>query len=147
MRRRKRTGGETMPIYKRCSRCRKRMQAGASCSCIKIRHREYDRFSRNQKAKAFYVSSEWERTRKTVLEMDEGIDVYLYMTEGELVLADTVHHIIPLMDDWEMRCEIENLMSLNHDTHSMIEQLYKEKKTETEQKLKEILRLYRNKQG
>lgn len=136
-----------MPIYKRCSRCGKRMQAGTSCSCIKIRHREYDRFSRNQKAKAFYVSSEWERIRKTVLEMDEGIDVYLYMTGGELVLADTVHHIIPLMDDWSMRCETENLISLNHDTHSMIEQFYKEEKAETERKLKEMLRLYRNGKG
>lgn len=119
------------------------MSSGTTCSCIKSRHKEYDRSSRDQKAKAFYTGSEWNHMREKVLQMDERLDVYLYMTRGEIVLADTVHHIIPLRDDWSKRLETGNLMSLSHDTHSMIEQLYKSDKAGTEELLKEMLRLYR----
>ena len=61
--------------------------------------------------------------RQRVLNMDK-IDVYLYMTQGKVVPADTVHHITPLRDDWSKRLDISNLMSLHHDTHSMVEREY-----------------------
>lgn len=57
--------------------------------------------------------------------------------------ADTVHHIIPLRDDWNRRNDIENLMSLNHDTHSTIESLYRKDKELTQKILKEMLNEYR----
>lgn len=123
------------------------MPSGTVCSCIKKRHREYDRLSRDRKAKAFYESSEWECIRRKVLQLDGGIDVYRYMTQGEIVLADTVHHITPLREDWAMRCCVENLMSLNHDTHSMIETLYEKDREGTEKRLKEMLQSYREEQG
>ena len=113
-------GGGRMPIYKRCSRCGKRIPSGSTCSCVKQRHREYDRYSRDQKSKDFYGGKEWEMTRAVVLDVDDGIDVYLYMTQGVIVAADTVHHIIPIKDDWERRVDIDNMMSLSSDTHSMI---------------------------
>ena len=69
------------------------------------------------------------------------------MTKGEIVLADTVHHITPLREDWSVRCSINNLMSLNHDTHSMIEMLYGKDREGTEKKLKKMLELYREGQG
>ena len=47
-----------------------------------------------------YDSVEWQRSRENVLELDQYIDVYMYMTEGVMIRADTVHHIIPLRDDW-----------------------------------------------
>lgn len=77
------------------------------------------------------------------MEIDDGIDVYVYMTTGEIVLADTVHHIIPLRDDWEKRLDETNLMSLNHDTHSIIEQQYKKNKPEMIKKLQKMLTEYR----
>ena len=123
------------------------MQAGTTCDCVKARHREYDRLTRDRRSKAFYTSNEWERVRRKVLQMDDGLDVYLYMTQGKVVLADTVHHIIPLREDWSMRCSVENLMSLNRDTHSMIEMLYEKDREGTVKKQKEMLRLYREEQG
>ena len=54
----------------------------------------------------------------------DPIDVYMYMTKGKIVPADTVHHIIPLRSDWSKRLEASNLMSLHHDTHSMLEREY-----------------------
>ena len=85
-----------------------------------------------------------EHARSEALAADEGLDVYLYMTEGIVVLADTVHHIIPLQDEWEKRNDISNLMSLSGDTHSMIEQMYKKDKDGMEKKLHEMLQQYRS---
>ena len=125
-----RKGENLMPIYKRCSRCGKRIPSGSKCSCRKERHREYDRYSRDKKSKEFYDSGEWMRARQQALDLDDGIDVYLYMTSGEIKAADTVHH-----------------MSLHHDTHSMIERDYKKNKSEMVEKLGKILRDYRKQKG
>lgn len=132
-----------MPIYKRCSRCGKRIISGTTCECAKKRYKEYDRNYRDKASKNFYNSSEWLKIRGHVLERDEEIDVYIYMTTGEILLADTVHHIIPLKDDWSKRLDEENLMSLNHDTHSMIEKKYKDSKEKMIEILQEMLLKYR----
>lgn len=71
------------------------------------------------------------------------IDVWLYMTEGKIVKADTVHHIIPLRDDWEKRNELANLMSLSHESHSLIETEYKKDKASMESRLSLMLKEYR----
>lgn len=132
-----------MPIYKRCSRCGKRMQSGTECRCNKLRHHDYDKYGRDRKSKKYYDSREWQQIRETVLEMDQRYDVYQYMTKGIVMIADTVHHIIPLKDDWNKRNDIDNLMSLNHDTHSMIEAMYRKNKDEMQETLKEMLTRYR----
>lgn len=132
-----------MPIYKRCSRCGKRIPSGTTCPCQKQRHQEYDRYSRDKRSKDYYNSREWERARAAALDADGGLDVYLYMTTGEIVAADTAHHIIPLKDDWSKRADIDNLMSLHHDTHSTIEKKYKDNKAGMVRELAEMLRKYR----
>ena len=97
------------------------------CPCQKIRRSEsnrlYDKHQRDRRSTAFYNSAEWARVRQRVLDLDK-IDVYLYMTQGRVVPADTVHHIIPLKEDWSKRLDINNLMSLHHDTHSALEREY-----------------------
>ena len=132
-----------MPIYKRCSRCGKRIPSGSTCPCVKQRHRVYDRYSRDQRSRSFYGGKDWERARAAALDTDGGIDVYLYMTEGIIVAADTVHHIIPIRDDWDKRFDIDNMMSLSGDTHSMIEQMYKKDKDGMIRKLQEMIEEYR----
>ncbi len=79
------------------------------------------------------------------MELDEGIDVYAYMTRGEILAADTVHHIIPLRDDWKKRVSSDNLISLSHSSHSAIEMLYTKEKEKIQQELKAMLSEYRNK--
>lgn len=132
-----------MPIYKRCGRCGKRILSGNTCLCAKSRHKEYDRYSRDKRSKQYYGSKEWELVRAAGLEADAGIDVYVFMTIGQVLIADTVHHIIPLKDDWTKRNDINNLMSLNHDTHSIIEQMYRKDKDGTQKILKKMLQEYR----
>lgn len=136
-----------MPIYKRCSCCGKRMSVGTQCRCQKQRHKEYDRYSRDKKSKQYYNGKEWETARKETLEMDGGIDVYLFMTEGIIVLADTVHHIEPLRDNWARRNDVNNLMSVHHDTHSLIEKKYKQDKETVMKELFSMLRECRDRRG
>lgn len=71
------------------------------------------------------------------------MDVYLFMTEGVVVKADSVHHIVPLRDDWTRRCDISNLMSLSHESHSRIEAGYKKDKRGIEERLQAMLIEYR----
>lgn len=132
-----------MPIYKRCSRCGRRIPAGTKCICQKVRHKEYDRYSRDKKSKGFYDSREWGIARDAALEADGGMDVYVYMTTGEIKGADTAHHIVPLKDDWERRADVDNLMSLHHDTHSEIEQMYRRDKAGTVKNMQELLKQFR----
>lgn len=136
-----------MPIYKRCSRCGKRIEAGTTCQCLKDRHKEYDKYSRDRRSKQYYNSREWEAVREHVLQLDEGIDVYVYMTQDVVTIADTVHHIIPLKEDWSLRNNEDNLISLNHDTHSMIERQYRKNKNEMQEALKAMVQQYRSEKG
>ena len=132
-----------MPLFKRCSRCGRRIPAGTTCPCLKRRHREYDLYSRDKKSKGFYNGQEWLCARTAALDADGGIDVYLYMTQGVVVAADSVHHIVPLKDDWSLRVELSNLISLHHDTHSLIETMYKHDKAGTQATLRKMLAEYR----
>ena len=58
-----------MPIYKRCSRCGKRIEAGTTCPCVKARHKEYDRYSRDSRSKQYYHSKEWDRVRRRCVDV------------------------------------------------------------------------------
>lgn len=99
--------------------------------------------SRDPKSRDFYHSAEWEKAREQAMNLDGSLDVYQYMEFGKVVVADTVHHIISLREDWGKRCELSNLISLHHDTHSMIEQRYKKDKTVIQKKLQCMLKKYR----
>lgn len=136
-----------MPIYKRCSRCGKRIAEGSKCPCNKQRHKEYDKYYRDQRSKDYYNGGEWKNARAAALETDEGIDVFVFMTTGEVIAADTVHHIIPLKEEWEQRNNLDNLMSVRHDTHSAIEKEYIKDKCGMQKKLKEMLTEYRTLKG
>ncbi len=133
-----------MPIYKRCSRCGNRLPSGSKCECLKQRHKEYDKNYRDKDSTGFYHSRLWKDARHNALILDGYTDVYIYMTTGEIVTADTVHHIDPLKDNWNRRYDTDNLMSLSHDTHSKIEKMYEKDKVGTMKMLYEMLRRYRD---
>lgn len=102
------------------------------------RHKEYDAHCRNQKAKEFYNSAEWKTARAAAMTRDAGIDIYLYITENRIEPADTVHHIVELMEDYAKRCDMDNLISISVATHSMISKAYKDSRMKAE--MQQILR-------
>lgn len=135
-----------MPLYKMCGSCGRKVESGIRCPCQRRDYKIYDTVSRDKEAKKFYNSSLWLKTKDYVLSIDE-MDVYLYMTKGEIVLANTVHHIVPRRDAPQRALDITNLMSLHHDTHSMIEQLYKKDKKKMIKELTTMLEEFRQGRG
>lgn len=103
------------------------------------RNAEYDRTRRDKKAKAFYNSKEWETAREAVLARDNGIDIYIYCTEGRVVPATMVHHIVELREDYSKRINLNNLISVSEETHERtIKKEYRTK--ETKERMQQELR-------
>ena len=104
------------------------LHTAARAAAGKERQKKYDLYKRNQEAKAFYNSTEWQYTRAAVLSRDNHIDIYLYIMEGRAVPASTVHHITELSEDYSKRCDLDNLISVSEQTHSMVGKAYKDKR-------------------
>lgn len=52
-----------LQIYKRCSRCGKRILSGTNCSCYTDRHKQYKKERTDIKEQKLYNSSEWKKIR------------------------------------------------------------------------------------
>lgn len=117
-------------IYKRCSRCGKRIEAGQTCGCRKQRHKEYDRLSRDKDSAHFYNSSAWKRMRQYILDKYDGIDVYSYILYGQIEPATTVHHIVELKDDKTQSLVEQNLIPVSSATHNIIHSAYDKSKSD-----------------
>lgn len=111
-------------IYKRCSRCGKRIESGQTCECVKQRHKEYDRLSRDKDSAHFYSSSAWKRMRQHILDKYDGIDVYAYILYGHIEPATLVHHIVELKDDKSQALLEQNLIPVSASTHNIIHSAY-----------------------
>lgn len=102
--------------------------------------KDYDKNRRNKEAKAFYNSIAWKRKRQQILVRDKGIDVYVYMTEGRIVKAEHVHHIVELDEDSSLALVDSNLISLSAATHSTISKVYKDARKR--QQMQAMLRMF-----
>jgi 5-methylcytosine-specific restriction endonuclease McrA len=102
------------------------------------RHKTYDKFRRDKKAADFYHSDEWIKTREFILNRFNYIDIYAYYVEGKILVANTVHHIIELNDDWNKRLDLSNLIPLSDSSHNIIHVAYKTNKVETQKLLIEL---------
>ena len=100
-------------IYKRCSRCGKRIEAGQTCECVKQRHKEYNKYSRNKISSEFYDSVNWKRIREDIKNKYDGIDVYAYVVFGQIEQATLVHHIVEIEDDKSQALVERNLIPVS----------------------------------
>ncbi len=107
--------------------------------------KEYDMYMRDKEAKKFYNSKAWKIIRRKALIKQQGIDVYLYVTQGKIVTAEHVHHIVERSEDASKALDIDNLICLSGSSHSMISKLYKqspEQKKATQKLLRDVLKKY-----
>lgn len=80
--------------------------------------RLYDE-QRELKLVEFYHSKAWEALRQQVL----ARDAYLCqpcLREKRITKADTVHHIIPVREDWSRRLDPNNLEAVCRECHSRL---------------------------
>mgnify|MGYP000101283189 CR=1 FL=1 len=142
-----------MGLQKICPRCRSAIIPAQDKLCTRcaehksIRHMEYDAFRRDKKCQAFYHSKEWTDMRNFIIETYGDIDVYMMHVYGIAIPATTVHHIVPLQEDWSRRLDPDNLIQVAHETHSAIHKLYQVKKRKTQRLLEDANRIHRHKKG
>lgn len=107
------------------------------------RHMEYNLRRRNKKAAAFYASAEWRKVRAFALSLYDSLDMYAYYVQHKIVVADMVHHITEIEEDWTQRLNVENLFPLSNGNHGIISALYKKDeatKRQTQELLRNIIR-------
>jgi len=98
---------------KRCDDCaRKAEQARQQY------YRQYDAYTRDKKAAAFYNSPEWERVRYLALTRDFGL-CQDCLDEKKITPADVVDHVKPLKLFWHLRLSLDNLRSLCSKHHAI----------------------------
>jgi 5-methylcytosine-specific restriction protein A len=79
--------------------------------------KEYDKHKRNQQARAFYHSREWERLRQAALARDHYLCQHC-LQHNRITRATIVDHIVPISVDWSKRLSLDNLQSLCHACHN-----------------------------
>ena len=90
----------------------------------KVKSSKYnaDRYSRdreNNSYRLFYSSKDWREKRKEILERDNHACVIcseLY----RITMAQDVHHILNLRENYDLRLDNDNLISLCSDHHKMV---------------------------
>lgn len=133
-----------MPIYKRCGRCGRRLEPSEICSCQKGRHREYNHTRKDKKEIRFYWTDEWEKAKSGAIAECDGIDIYSLYVMGILETGYTVHHIVPLKDDWNQRKDRNNLIYLTESNHKLIHKKMEENEDE-KQKIIALLKSLKEK--
>ena len=118
-------------IYKRCSRCGKRIEVSSKCSCYNARHKEYKKYRKDTREDKFYSSREWTKTRDIAKAKYNGIDIYSYYVLKRVEHGQTIHHIEEIKDNWDRRLDIDNLIYLTESNHQLIHKMYKENKKDT----------------
>ncbi|MBA4509939.1 hypothetical protein H1057_18135 [Clostridium sporogenes] len=114
------------------------------------RNKQYDkhiRYNKDKKYTKFYHSKEWKNLRKYILKLYNGIDIYSYYIEDKIVIANTVHHIEEIKDNWDKRLDVDNLFPLSDVTHNKIHSLYSKDKNGTQRLLIEVLERFRKQFG
>jgi len=106
------------------------------------RHKEYDQSIRDKRSQEFYGSSIWIKMRDYVIHHYNGLDLYDLFINNKITAANTVHHIIELKEDWNLRIDFPNLLPVSESNHSVIHQLYKKDKKGTQAILYELIENY-----
>ncbi len=95
-----------------CGRCGKIHKRGQKCPEKKSYR------NRNTEMNKFYSSYRWQKIREQV-KKDNLYQCKICMLFGETVpnYADDVHHIVPILEDWELRYEYSNLLPVCEHHH------------------------------
>ena len=120
-------------IYRRCTYCGKRYEAGGKCDCGY--KRDYDAPTGTRK---LYRGARWQKLRTVIIARYNGLDPWALM-HGRIEYAHTVHHIVTAEDDPSLFYTEDNLIPLSRSSHDEIHALYR-KSAEDMARTQEILK-------
>lgn len=66
----------------------------------------------------FYRHEPWLSVRQLVLNRDNYIDQFELVENDRIIPGNTVHHIIPLRERWDLRADIRNLEVISKSNHN-----------------------------
>lgn len=89
------------------------------------RDREYKRNRDDHKEQDFYRSPAWVNVRDGSIAYYFGLDIFEYYTNGVIIEATMVHHIMPIKEDWYKRYDLNNLIPLTEKSHIFIHNEYR----------------------
>lgn len=99
-------------------------------SCGKIRamekrehNKKYDEFIRDAEIKRFYQSIAWKKIRSFVLIRDNYL-CQECLNASVITSAELVHHIREIKEDWSLRLEPNNCISVCKPCHNKIDHKY-----------------------
>jgi 5-methylcytosine-specific restriction endonuclease McrA len=110
-----------MALFSKCNRCRKEIpyRTWVCEACrqeIEKRKNQYG----DEKVRRFRSGSKWQQRSKEVLK-EYHYQCQLCKHEGKVEVAEEVHHIIPLSENFDLRLEWDNLIPLckacHYDVH------------------------------
>jgi len=105
-------------------------------------NRQYDNKRKDDKEYRFYHTNEWLRLRAYILNRYNHIDLYSYYINNKIIVANTIHHVVEVRDDWSKRLDVDNLFTCSIETHSLIHVLYKQDENVTKLLLKDLINRY-----
>lgn len=146
-----------MSLLKPCRRCRKLIPINQSyCEdCQPVideelaqresqRHSRYNQQRNDKREQQFYKSSDWKHLVKYLANYYHGLCVYSYLVEHTIVPYYTMHHIIPVKDDWSKRFDSNCIIPLSESMHQQVEKAYREgRKAEVQKQLFDLLAEFR----
>lgn len=66
----------------------------------------------------FYRHEPWLSVRQRVLNRDNYVDQFELVENDRIIPGNTVHHIIPLRERWDLRSDIRNLEVISKSNHN-----------------------------
>lgn len=129
-------------IIKRCDYCGRNIPIGKQCVCLHNgKSTSENKYTKDDKK--FYKSSDWLKARDKCIQRCCGIDLYSYFVLHRIEYGQTVHHIVPLLDNYSLRLSQDNLIYLTESNHRTIHKLYESEYLETVKSLRKILHDFR----
>lgn len=106
----------------------------------KEKYIEYSKRRTDKREASFYNSKEWKELRDYIMHRQFGLDI-LEWSKGNIVKAETYHHIIEVKDDWELRLNEDNIIGLSYQNHRNIHMIMNNgDKEKVQEQLKVILK-------
>lgn len=106
--------GKVIPYsMKRCPECVERAEE----ECKKnIKYYKQTTYERDSKYNKFYKSKEWKKIRQLVIIRDHSLCKDC-LNNNTITPYHTVHHIVPIKEEWSKRLDVANLICLCESCH------------------------------
>lgn len=130
-------------LSKQCPRCGKRIPIGSQCKCVsRLKYKPCKSDKYNSEVKRFYHTAEWQKARAACIARCHGIDLYSFYVLRKIEYGQTAHHIVPLVEDYSQRLNLDNLIYLTESNHRIIHELYKTDYERTAKMLRGYVKMF-----